>query len=75
MKTLFIFNSLYFTLFHALTFHLMHMYNFLGFIIMKVIMKSCILFLPYILMSLRLLPVYTDTYINNREANWELLVR
>lgn len=63
-----------FTLFHALTFHLMQMCNFLGFIIMQVIMKIYIFFLSYILTNLRLLSMYTDTCINDREAN-ELLVR
>lgn len=72
MKTSFIFNSLYFltfTLFHAVTFHLMHMFNFLRFIIMQVIIKICIFFLPYIQTSLGLLPVYTDASVNNNEAN------
>lgn len=77
MKTSLVFNSLHFlsfTLFHALTFHLMQMCNFLGFIIMQVIMKIYIFFLSYILTNLRLLSMYTDTCINDREAN-ELLVK
>lgn len=68
MKNSFTLNSIYF-LFYALTFHLMHMYNFLGFIITQVVLKIFNFFLPYILRSLRLLPVYTDASINNRGAN------
>lgn len=60
--------SLFLPLFHVLTFHLIHTYNFLGFIIMCVIMKFLIFFLPYFLMSLQIVTyVCTDTYIHNEE--------